>query len=448
MIELMSVATQKKYPSLAEIVREETDNGRRIVQFYLGVAEGTLEGFRDHHRAAAARRIDKIAPGLVAEYLVKFAPTHLRDSYRGIRSMGSIAPMKKETPERRERGPNIFERRLHKLVRKETNDGRAVVYFLCGVMHGTLLGFKPHHRLEAANELASHITHTPSPSTGEGWGEGDSPVAPEKSETQKTPGRASDPNIVRPEPVPSLPRTRYGGEGDSPVTPAKSHSNPVVPEKSEPAPYSIRGTHPRSQSSQSPNHTNQSSDNAPIKNPKPKTSPQSPSAPSAVNSPPISLEELEQNNFDSHHIARYKFARDEITGAIYAFDGLGPVVVDEDGVTHSISPDRIAGYDRASRTSQDSRTNQKRYPAGRTARTRNRRRKNPNSPTKNPQPTTLHNRRSRGGGNPTPALPPPVRHPKSGCNKIEMGALPPSPLMGEGWGEGDPPPACRSLPTV
>ena len=415
MIELMSVATQKQYPSLAEIVREETDNGRRIVQFYLGVAEGTLEGFRDHHRAAAARRIDKIAPGLVAEYLVKYAPTHLRDSYRGIRSMGSIAPMKKETPERRERGPNIFQRRLHKLVRKETNDGRAVVYFLCGVMHGTLLGFKPHHRLEAANELASHITHTPSPSTGEGWGEGDttgegrepalslskslprtryggegdSPVAPEKSETQKTPGRASDPNIVRPEPVPSLPRTRYGGEGDSPVTPAKSHSNLVVPaspivvpEKSEPAPYSIRGTHPRSQSSQSPNHTNQSSDNPPIKNPKPKTSPRSPSVPSVVKFPPISLEELEQNNFDSHHIARYKFARDEITGAIYAFDGLGPVVVDEDGVTHSISPDRIAGYDRASRT------NQKRYPAGRTARTRNRRRKNPNSPTKNPQPTT------------------------------------------------------------
>ena len=356
MIELMSVATQKKYPSLAEIVREETDNGRRIVQFYLGVAEGTLEGFRDHHRAAAARRIDKIAPGLVAEYLVKYAPTHLRDSYRGIRSMGSIASMKKETPERRERGPNIFQRRLHKLVRKETNDGRAVVYFLCGVMHGTLLGFKPHHRLEAANELATHITHTPSPSytpspsTGEGWGEGDSPVTPAKA-----------------------------GVPASPI---------VVPEKSEPAPYSIRGTHPRSQSSQSPNHTNQSSDNPPIKNPKPKTSPRSPSVPSVVKFPPISLEELEQNNFDSHHITRYKFARDEITGAIYAFDGLGPVVVDEDGVTHSISPDRIAGYDRASRTSQDSRTNQKRYPAGRTARTRNRRRKNPNSPTKNPQPTT------------------------------------------------------------
>ena len=301
MIELMSVATQKKYPTLAEIVREETDNGRRIVQFYLGVAEGTLEGFRDHHRAAAARRIDKIAPGLVAEYLVKYAPTHLRDSYRGIRSMGSIAPMKKEMPERRERGPNIFQRRLHKLVRKETNDGRAVVYFLCGVMHGTLLGFKPHHRLEAANELASHITHTPSPSTGEGWGEGDSPVAPEQSGTHpRSQVRAS---ATRKFVVPAQAGTQRGGagrgshtpspstgegwgEGDSPVSPAKSHSNPVVPEKSEPAPYSIRGTHPRSQSSQSPNHTNQSSDNPPIKNPKPKTSPRSPSVPSVVKFPP------------------------------------------------------------------------------------------------------------------------------------------------------------------
>ena len=87
---------------MAQIVREVTDDGRRIVEFYLGVAEGTIDGFRDHHRAAAARRLDKIAPGLVAEYLVKYAPAHLRDSYRG---MGSIAPMKKETGERDDDAP-------------------------------------------------------------------------------------------------------------------------------------------------------------------------------------------------------------------------------------------------------------------------------------------------------------------------------------------------------
>ena len=75
--------------------------------------------------------------------------------------MGSISPINKEKPEHAPRGPNPFQRRLHKIVRQETNDGRAIVHFLCGVMHGTLLGFKPHHRLEAAHELANHITNTP-----------------------------------------------------------------------------------------------------------------------------------------------------------------------------------------------------------------------------------------------------------------------------------------------
>ena len=47
---------------------------------------------------------------------------------------------------------------------------------MAGVMHGTLLGFKPHHRLEAAKELASYITNTPSPSTGGGLGACPEPV--------------------------------------------------------------------------------------------------------------------------------------------------------------------------------------------------------------------------------------------------------------------------------
>ena len=182
----MSAATQK-HPSLAEIVRQETDGGRRIVQFYLGVADGTLDGFRDHHRVAAARRLDKIAPGLVREYLQKFHNAQLRDSMRGsLFPMGRISPVTKNTPERAEqapRGPNRFQRRLTRLVRDETGDGRTIFDFLNGVMHGALLGFKPHHRLEAAKELASYITIdnpsstlTPSPLTGEGWGEGEPPV--------------------------------------------------------------------------------------------------------------------------------------------------------------------------------------------------------------------------------------------------------------------------------
>ncbi len=44
---------------LARIVREETDDGRRIVRFFVKVAEGELEseGFKPHHRIAAGREL-------------------------------------------------------------------------------------------------------------------------------------------------------------------------------------------------------------------------------------------------------------------------------------------------------------------------------------------------------------------------------------------------------
>ena len=229
---------RQKYPSLAEIVREETDGGRRIVQFYLGVAEGTLDGFRDHHRAAAARRLDKIAPGLVREYLQKYHSAQVRKSMRGsLFPRGRISPMQPKQTQHTEsapRGPNRFQRRLAQLVRDETGDGRTIFDLLNGVMHGTLTGFKPHHRLESAKELASYLTavvgtkmepHTPTPRE---------PV-PEQSgipapRREPIPGRCDrtmlQPKTRRPFFIPwcagrnrygwfprnrSPPRTRYGG---------------------------------------------------------------------------------------------------------------------------------------------------------------------------------------------------------------------------------------------
>ncbi len=214
---------------------------------------------------------------------------------------------------------------------------------MIGVMHGAITGFKPYHRLEAAKELASYVTHThthtPSPLTGEGWGEGDPSIVPAKSLTHTRHGAG----------------TQKDGAGRTPsVVPEQSGTHPRPQEpvlssskgqlSADQVPFAERlsvAEGSPSQSSQSPNHANPGSDNPrlPTKNQKQKTK----------NSPrPISRKELEQDNFDSRHIARYTFARDEITGAIYAFDGLGPLVVDEDGVPHSISPDRIVGYDHAS----------------------------------------------------------------------------------------------------
>ena len=64
-------AKQTEPPSLADIVRQETDNGRTIVRFYLDVASGKLddEGFEVCHRLEAAEQVHAIAPGLVSEYI-------------------------------------------------------------------------------------------------------------------------------------------------------------------------------------------------------------------------------------------------------------------------------------------------------------------------------------------------------------------------------------------
>ena len=133
------------------------------------------------------------------------------------------------------------------------------------------------------------------------------------------------------------------------------------------------GTHPVPHTAVRTNPT-RPAPQLPTKNPKPRTK----------NHPrPITLEELHHANFDSSHIARYSFARDDITGAIYAIDELGPLIVDEDGVPHSISPDRIAGYRPGSHTKGNAtRTNEDQYLPARTAHTRN----NPNAPTNNPKP--------------------------------------------------------------
>ena len=308
---------------MVEIVREVTDNGRLIAEFYLGVADGSIEGFEDRHRMSAARRIDKVAPGLVARYLQKYYNAQCRPSYRGTNVLPvRRSPIRSRPPERSEDvslGPNPFRRRLQQLVREETGDGRSIVYFMTGVMHGTLLGFKPHHRMEAAKELASYMTT-----------EKRNPVVPAKAE-----------------PAPySIRGTQRGGAGRG------SHPNPAHP---EPGYLSVvpeqSGTHPVP-SAETPSVSTRNPETE-TKNP--------PSAPSAVspkprtrNFPPITIEEIERANYDSHHITRCKFARDEITGAVYAFDEQGPFEVDEDGVSHYISPDLIVGHGNAYQTFDDS----------------------------------------------------------------------------------------------
>ena len=334
---------------MAEIVSEVTDGGRRIVEFYLGVADGSLDGFEDRHRMSAARRLDKIAPGLVAGYLQEHYNDLCRDGYRGSRVLPTrrspIRPRLAEDNEPSQRRPNLFQRKLAQLVREETGEGRAIVYFMAGVMHGTQLGFKPYHRMEAAKELAAYVTSSPSPSTEErrepalslSKGESGSPAVPTKTVAQK-PG---DSSVV---PAKAGTQRSGAGRGSSPSPSTEEGREPALSlskgERASPAVPTKTGTQKPGDSSVVPAKAGTQRSGAgrgshsPTRNSKPKTR----------NFPPITIQEIERYGYDSRQITGCRFARDQVTGAVYAFDDQGPFEVDDDGEVYYISPDLIVGY--------------------------------------------------------------------------------------------------------
>ena len=257
--------------SLADIVREKTNDGEVIVDFYLDVVRGKLddEGFEVCHRLEAAEQLQAVAPGLVSEYIAQLTGMECGHAIlrKRTRDLDCIPREDRESlpsrdtvrarPEALEylasalAAPSLKnDPRVADIVHESTDHGKTVVSFLLHVMHGVVRGFRPRQRVEAASELLGHIARdelarsgsltpspstTPSPLTGEGWGEGEegragsaepalnsaegSSPAPESSfprracpvsDTGREPIPSpdkADPTVI---PAESLPRTRYG----------------------------------------------------------------------------------------------------------------------------------------------------------------------------------------------------------------------------------------------
>ena len=201
MIELMSrnknrrnKSNQTEPPTLADIVREKTNDGKVIVDFYLDVVRGKLddEGFEVCHRLEAAEQLQAVAPGLVSEYIAQLTGVEcnhvlLRKRTRDLDciSREDRAPLPSRNSARRPEAleylasalaaPSLKnDPRVAGIVHESTDHGKTVVSFLLHVMHGVVRGFRPRQRVEAASELLGHIARdelarsgslTPSPST-------------------------------------------------------------------------------------------------------------------------------------------------------------------------------------------------------------------------------------------------------------------------------------------
>ena len=125
---------------LANIVRQETRDGRLIVRFLVDAMQGKLDGAKPHHRLDAARQL--LAVGFDG------AQAFIDHNTPDVQPRAAAASSRTANADNRRLDP-----KLAKLIRQETDNGRTAVRFLVDVMQGALPDFKPHHRLAAAREL-------------------------------------------------------------------------------------------------------------------------------------------------------------------------------------------------------------------------------------------------------------------------------------------------------
>ncbi len=128
---------------LADIIAQETGDGRLIIRFLVSAMDGDLPDFQPCHRIDAARLLVKLGFDQ-AQTVIDLARARQRES----RSQAH-APRQSESQSAAHR----VRSELAQIVREETDDGRTAVRFLVNVMQGALPDFRPCHRLSAAKEL-------------------------------------------------------------------------------------------------------------------------------------------------------------------------------------------------------------------------------------------------------------------------------------------------------
>ena len=142
--------------SLADIIAQETEDGRLIVQFLVSAMEGELTDFQPCHRIDAARLLVKLGFDQ-AQAVIDGANTRRaaqRAPNRNSRSQPQAqAQSQRQAESESQSATNSIRAQLAQIVREETGDGYITVQFLIDAMQGEFPDFKPCHRLSAAKEL-------------------------------------------------------------------------------------------------------------------------------------------------------------------------------------------------------------------------------------------------------------------------------------------------------
>ena len=71
-------------PSLRAIVRQETDDGRLIVRFFVSTMQGQLQDAKPSHRIAAARQLVKLGFTEAQDFIAESPPRMTKTQYLAL----------------------------------------------------------------------------------------------------------------------------------------------------------------------------------------------------------------------------------------------------------------------------------------------------------------------------------------------------------------------------
>ena len=252
--------TERKPPTLADIVREKTDDGRRIIDFFLDVMEDRIDGAELCHRMDAAKQLEKHKSKAAAKFLAKYRGVSCGHSTGGRPDPAdpcsaeerSLVAVTLNAPATLTQDfltvlSGIDEFLMARLIRAQTADGGTIIDFLDDVMQDRNDGFKTHHRIAAAKELIVHIVRDEQPES-----------VPAEAPASVS---AEAPSSVRAEPVLSTVEGPEAAEGKSASVHPEPNSTPTPREPAPakagvPAPTAVvpaeAGTHPRREPAEGP----------------------------------------------------------------------------------------------------------------------------------------------------------------------------------------------------
>ena len=237
-----ATTTERKPPTLADIVREKTDDGRRIIDFFLDVMEARVEGAELCHRIDAAKQLVKYGSKDAARFIARYRGVSCGHSTRGRRDPADPCSGAEGSPAAEPlNAPGSFtqdfltvlsavdEDLMARLVRAQTADGGTVIDFLDDVMQDRNDGFKPHHRIAAAKELIVHIVRDEAPEPVPG--EAPTSVHPEPNSIVVPANEpAPEQSAAGTHPPNPEPNTTVVPAAGSIVVPAKAGTHPLNPE--------------------------------------------------------------------------------------------------------------------------------------------------------------------------------------------------------------------------